>query len=210
MKKNELISLKDVEGNETNPFVVELKGHMYLQPKANTIIAKGQSIVDTTTGEIIREGVLIGKRKIVDKSQFAKIYASEIAVLYDLSKSAKNVFLHLSKVMDYDNKAIFDYKKEYAKLGYKTEYSTLMGLRELITRGIIAKHLVDNIYWLNPTIICKGERFAKYTEYVIGTPEEVINQEAKLKVQNKNMFDRLPQTIENKIEKTKGKTLITD
>ena len=84
---------------ETNPFIVELKGKMYLQPRANTIIAKGQSIVDTSTGEIIDESLLIGKRRIVDKSQFAKIYASEIGVLYDLSKTAQNVFLHLTKII---------------------------------------------------------------------------------------------------------------
>ena len=49
---------------------------MYLQPRANSIIAKGQSIVDTDTGEIVQDSVLIGRRKYVDKSQFAKLYAS--------------------------------------------------------------------------------------------------------------------------------------
>lgn len=42
---------KSENRHKTNPFIVELKGKMFLQPRANTIIAKGQSIVDTSTGE---------------------------------------------------------------------------------------------------------------------------------------------------------------
>ena len=78
---------------EKNPFTFELKGRMYLQPRANTIIAKGQALIDTTTGEVINETILIGKRKVVDKSKFAKLYMAEIAILYELSKPAQNVFL---------------------------------------------------------------------------------------------------------------------
>ena len=68
MGQIELVSLKDVQGFEVNPFMVELQGRMYLQPRANTIIAKGQSIINTDTGELIDEAVLLGRRKIVDSS----------------------------------------------------------------------------------------------------------------------------------------------
>ena len=109
----DLVSLKDIPRAENNPFVFNLRGKMYLQPRANTIVAKGQEIIDTTTGEVIQDSVLIGRRKVVDKSQFAKVYASEIGMLFDLSKPAINVFMYLTKVMDYENKAIFDYNREY-------------------------------------------------------------------------------------------------
>ena len=170
---------------DVNPFIVELKGKMYLQPRANTIIAKGQSIVDTSTGEIIDESVLIGKRRVVDKSQFAKIYASSIATLYDLSKAGQNVFLYLTKVMDYDNKAYFNYNLHYEKMGYKSKSPALKGIRELIGRNIIAPHENTHNYWLNPTIVCKGERFAMYTEFVVGNDGENSKrlQQAELKQQ---------------------------
>ena len=116
-------SLSTVQKYEKNPFVVELKGKMYLQPRANTIIQRGQEIVDTVTGEVIQGDMLIGRRRIVDKSQFAKIYASEIGVLFELSRTAIKVFMHLTKVMDYEQSAYFNYYKEFDKLGYKT-YST--------------------------------------------------------------------------------------
>lgn len=186
---------------ETNPFILELKGKMFLQPRANTIIAKGQQIVDTNTGEIIEEAVLIGKRKIVDKSQFAKLYASEIGILYDLSKPAKNVFLHLTKVMDYDNKAYINSEKDCKKIGYSTGLSVIKGLKELIKNDIIAPAIMPGWYWLNPKIVCKGERFAKYVEYVVGTPEEIISQEALLKKQGSSIYKSLPEETQEKIEK---------
>lgn len=204
-KENKLVSLRDVEGSETNPFMIELKGKMFLQPRANTIIAKSEAIIDTMTGELKQGGILIGKRKIVDKSQFAKLYASEIGILYELSKAGQNVFLHLTKVMDYDNKAIFDYRKEYTKLGYTSEMQPLKGLRELITRNIIAPHIVSNIYWLNPTIVSKGERFAKYTEYIVGESGENLREESMLKEQGRKIFEALPEEIEEKM-KSAGNT----
>lgn len=205
----EKISFKTLNKYENNPFIIELKDKMYLQPRANSIIAKGQSIVDTDTGEIVNESVLIGRRKYVDKSQFAKIYASEIGVLYELTKTAQNVFLYLTKIMDYDNKAIFDYKKQYSKLNYKSHHPCLRGLKELLSRDIIASHVVDSIWWLNPKIICKGERFAKYTEYVV-SKDEPVEPKAMMGQQMKKQMEIMPEEVENKMNYTSDKTLFDD
>lgn len=194
----ELVSLKNVKGHDENPFIVELKGKMYLQPRANTIIAKGQGITDLETGEIIQDDVLIGKRKVVDKSQFAKIYASEISILFGLSKTAINVLVYFMKVMDYDNKVLFDYRKEFKKLGYKTEIMPLKGLRELLTKNIIAAHTISSVYWINPTIVCKGERFAMYTEIVTKERHEkdMINSEKNL-ILKKQSYEKM-QSLDDK------------
>lgn len=207
--KKKLVSLKEIKTYETNPFMVELKGKMYLQPRANTIIAKEQGILNKETGELVSDKVLIGKRKIVDKSQFAKIYASEIGILHNLSRSGIMVFMHLSKEMDYENKAIFDYKRQFSKLGYKTEVPALQGLRELITQNIIAPHVVSGIWWMNPTIVCKGERFAKYTEYIT---QEEAEREAQmlLKQQGKRTMDLLPESVEEKYKYASSKGSTTE
>lgn len=210
MEHKNLVSLSNAKEYETNPFLVELKGKMFLQPKANSIIAKGQNIIDTQTGEIINESVLIGRRKIVDKSQFAKIYASSIGILYDLSKAAQNVFMYLTKNMDYDNRAYFNYPKDYKKLGYKTHKSSLIGLRELITNNIIACDVRPFHYWLNPTIVCKGERFAMYTEYVVGKDNEVVKGEQQLKQQFKDQIQQLPEQVDHKLNKANQGQLYVD
>ena len=210
IEKKQVPALNKLTGAETNPFVVELKGKMYLQPRANTIIARGQEIVDTNTGEIIRDDVLIGRRRVVDKSQFAKLYASEVGILFELSRPAVNVFLYLTKVMDYDNKAIFDYTREHKKLGYKSHKQCLIGIRELISKGIIYPHLVSGIWWLNPTIVCKGERFAVYTEYV--TEEKAARDDrmrermikatshSELAEQSREWYDDMNDATDGKLE----------
>ena len=196
-RKDELISLKDVKTYDKNPFIVDLKGKMFLQPRANMILARGQGIHNTETGEILNETPMIGKRKIVDKSQFAKIYASEIGILHDLSKAGILVFMHLSKVMDYENKALFDYQKQYKLIGYKSHKQPLRGIRELVSKNIIAPHIISGIWWMNPAIVCKGERFAKYTEYL--TEEEAHReQELLMKKQGKKFVEGMPEEVKRK------------
>ena len=173
--------------NEKNPFMVELKGKMYLQPRANAIIAKGEHIVDKITGEILEDNVLIGRRKEVDKSQFAKIYASEIAILFDLSRTAINVLLYIMRVMDFENKAYIN-TGDPKKIGYKTSLSVRNALKELISKHILAPAMAPGWYWVNPTIICKGERFAKYTEYVTKEYAEKEEARRKLKEDKKEIY----------------------
>ena len=200
MEKTEkkLPSLRDKE-YEKNPFVLQLKDKMFIQPRANTIIAKGEKIIDTNTGEIIKEHILIGRKKYVDKSQFAKIYATEIGVLYDLSKTAQNVFFYLSKVMDFDNRAILNHSVHCKKIGYKTNTPVIKGLRELIQAGIIASSDTAHVYWLNPLIVCKGERFAKYMEYVATDDPNLLDGETEVKKQGKKQIESLPPQVEKKV-----------
>ncbi|REC47656.1 hypothetical protein DRF62_20010 [Chryseobacterium piscium] len=198
------VKLNDIKKHETNPFMVELKGKMFLQPRANMIIAKGENIVNMETGEVIKDNTLIGRRKVVDKSQFAKIYASEIGILYELSKSAQNVFLYLTKVMDYDNKAYFNYLSDFQKLGYKGYNTPYLGLKELIQRDIIASAVMPHFYWMNPAIVCKGERFSKYTEYL--TEEEAKReQEFLLKQQGRKFIENMPQSVSDKFSYASNK-----
>lgn len=156
---------------KTNPFIGELDGVMFLKPKATTILAKDEAVIDQTTGEIKRgKDLLIGRRKVVDKSQFAKIYMDKIADIMRLSKSAVKVLVYLSGKMDYDNKAFLNAKDDYEKIGYKTSQVVSKGLKELISKGIIAISNMPGFYWLNPIYVCKGERFSIYDEWI--TEEE--------------------------------------
>lgn len=185
---------------DENPFMVQLKGKMFLQPRANMIIAKGENLINTETGEVLKENTLIGRRKVVDKSQFAKIYASEIGTLYDLSKTAQNVFLYLTKVMDYDNKAYFSYVNDLKKIGYKSSGTIYRALKELVKKNIIAPSTMSNIWWLNPVIVCKGERFAKYTEFL--TEEEAKREErAIMAKQNQKLKNRTPEEVSEKYKR---------
>lgn len=163
-----LVRLNEIEKYINNPFYQELNGKMYIQPRANTIIAKNQALVDTETGEVIRdEQMLIGKRKYVDRSHFAKIYFTEIGEILSLSPRAIKLLIYISKIMDYEQKAYLNYNKIHEKVGYRNYHQVLTGVRELLTKKIIAASDMEHWYWINPIYICKGERFSKYTEYVL-------------------------------------------
>lgn len=187
--------LIELEKHETNPFIVELKGKMYLQPKPNTIVAKGQAIVSTETGEIVEDAVLMGRRKIVDRTMFAKLYFSELATIYDLSKCAYQVLLYISKKMDFENKVIINTESACKEMNYKSYQSVAKGLRELADKNIIAVGHIMGVYWVNPLFVCKGERFAKYTEIIT---EEYANKQLKEQTQQK--FDALDGQTSHSLE----------
>jgi hypothetical protein len=200
-----LPKLSEQEKHEKNPFMLELQGKMYLQPRANYLVGKDKKVLDMATGEI-EENLLIGSRKIVDKSQFAKIYASEIGILFDLTKTAINVFMYLSKIMDYDNRAYFNYNREYKKVGYKSHVPCLKGLRELVKHNIIACDIRENHFWLNPALICKGERFTKFIQYEVskGERNELDIAKAELKKGNIEFYETANAKTGGKLEAMNG------
>lgn len=169
--------MKDIKKFDHNPFVRELNGVMYIQPRANVILSQGEAIVDVETGEVSKERKLIGRQKMVDKSEFTKVYAKSIGLLMEFAPNTIKVLVYLLGKVDYENKVIFSYTKDYSRLGYKTHNSVYKGLLELLENKVIAPHCYSDIWWINPLFVCKGERFATYTEYVKskdGTTQDAI------------------------------------
>ena len=109
------------------------------------------------------------------------------------------VLMHLADVMEYNQRAFFNYSKSYKKIGCNSHKPTLIGIKELINHNIIAPAIMPHYYWINPTIICKGERFAIYTEYVNGD----INAESVYKKQIHEKYKNLPEEVRKKLEYTK-------
>ena len=193
------------KGYQTNPFVLELKGKMYLQPKPNTIIARGEQIVDTTTGEVVEDSVLMGRRKVVDRSLFAKIYFYKIQEIFNLSKAAIKVLMYMAEHMGFDTMVILNAKQEAIQIGYKSQQAVQRGIKELLDCGIIAQGRVSGMYWMNPLYICKGERFAMYLEYT--TKEYAAKSEERramiqdqLKEQAAHQMDGLDERTEHSIQ----------
>lgn len=199
MENKKTPKLSELQKNWTNPFILDLQGRMFLQPKPNTVIAKGEQIVDTTTGEVIKDTVLIGRRKVVDRTEFAKLYFTELKTIYELSRCAYNVLMYIAKRMDFENKVILSAESEYQTLGYKQALPVRNGLRELASKGIIAGGPIPSMYWVNPIFICKGERFAMYTEYVT---EDLDSQqiEGQLKAQAADRYNALDEHTQHSLD----------
>lgn len=89
-------------------------------------------------------------------------------------------------------------------MGYKGYNTPYLGLKELIQRDIIASAVMPHFYWMNPAIVCKGERFSKYTEYL--TEEEAKReQEFLLKQQGRKFIENMPQSVSDKFSYASNK-----
>lgn len=153
---------------EVNPFVRALAepGVMMVRPKQDSVIAKAEGIIDLDTGEIQRDILLMGRRKFVDKADFTKVYARNIGFIFDLSRSYQKVFRYiLENIMYADNMVILNPSKVCEVEGIvRATYER--AINALLHHKVIAKSINVHMYFVNPVFICKGERFAMYTEYV--------------------------------------------
>ena len=64
---------------------------MMIKPKQNSVIARAEGIVDLDTGEIQKDMLLMGRRKLVDKANFTKVYAQNIGFIFNLSRACQKV-----------------------------------------------------------------------------------------------------------------------
>lgn len=179
---------KKNNGYEKNPFTKELRGRMFIQPRANMVIAKDEKLVNTETGEIMKDATLLGRQKIVDKSEFVKIYASNIGDMMELTPRGKRAFIYICKNLTYNNEVWMPVKN----LGYKHTKSATDGIKELLNKNMIAISQKPEHYWVNPLYICKGERFAKYTTYITEETRGNYGDAIKSVMGNENANKQLP------------------
>ena len=155
--------------HEKYPFLLEYK-HIYSGQNEDEwdekhIITEVDEFTDVSPTGVKtskEKRLIIGTTKYVNEDEFAEIYASEIATLYGLSKTARNVFMYLFREMDSENKSFFNWKKIYKNYG--TPYK---GITELIENMIIAPTLIQNVYWISPAMASRNKRFTRYTEYIV-------------------------------------------
>lgn len=177
---------------ETNPFIKELGGKMFIQPRANMIIGKSEALINKETGEILKDSAIIGRQKLVDKSQFAKIYIKNIGQMLELKANSIKVLMYLTNKMDYESKSFLNYNSQFKKVGYKSAVTVFNALRELIKNNVIAASIMPHFYWMNPMYICKGERFSIYTEYVVKEKGGSYGEAVKNVMGNENANKQLP------------------
>lgn len=166
MTKDVIQKKREVPEYKENPFLKDLAnpGVMMVKPKQNSFIAKSEGIIDFDTGEVQKDALLLARRKFVDQAEFAKIYAKNVGFIFDLSKSTQKVFRYLLEGLKYDNTVILNPNQTCESEGIvRTTFDR--AVKNLLHYKVIAKSINVHIYFVNPVFICKGERFAMYTEF---------------------------------------------
>jgi hypothetical protein len=159
-----IVGVREAETFTANPFMSDLT--VITRPKRLTV-SRNSSIIDQSTGEV--EGFTeIAQVVLVDEAQFVKVFTKDLAVWFDLSKSALRVFgFIMTTTQKYIGSDLIylDFKTDEAKQFITSSRSVYAGLAELIDKQFIAKHQSAGWYYINPSMIFNGNRARFVKEY---------------------------------------------
>lgn len=181
------VKVREVVRYESNPFiegmVVPIKGQKVQLSK----LGKDDNIlVNQSTGEI--QGTHITTYRKVDAEQFVKLFTANIALTFDLKAAgikAFNVLVWMLQnnsvskdLIPLDKFALeaflkaHDYRKPPIKLSQPTFWR---GLAELESAQIVAKHVRQGWYFINPNFVFNGDRIA-FTTVIEQRDQKKINE----------------------------------
>lgn len=159
------VGVRSAQKYEVNPFidrlVVKTRGR-------KVTVARGSTLVDMQTGEI--EGVTeIAQIVEVDEGQFVKLFTKDLAIWFDLNKSAMRVFGALLATVQKESigrdLVFFDHTSDQTKEFGMSKQTFYRGVEELIEKGFIARHRSAGWYFTNPAMFFNGNRARFVKEY---------------------------------------------
>lgn len=185
------------ESFESNPWVDSLATTI---KKGNQITAMGRSsrVVDSATGEVSDSEIAMVSKKVVDKEEFIKIFEGGISNIFDLTKSARDLFravlqMYLNQKMAGEKIYVSDVTLK--EVGYAKARSTKNNaLNQLLKAGFIAKIKGEqNWYWVNPNMFYKGNRITLINQLAVeGTAEGEQLKEEQADLEAKSQQTQLP------------------
>lgn len=171
---------KQVVRYEENPFVAGMVIPVGKQSVKVDLMGKDKNVlVNESTGEL--RGTHVTTYKRVDKEQFIKLFTSNIKLTFELKSAGIKAFTvlmwslqnnSLSKdVVPLDKFVLDDF------IAAQTDVSLSIatfgrGLAELEKAKIIAKHVRQGWFFINPSFVFNGDRIAFTTIIQRGTETE--------------------------------------
>lgn len=152
-----------------NPFVERAIQDIRIVKKTQVIRPKNKDEIQMITSS---EGEVTGYTAFtrfieVDEERFAKVYLSQFASFWELSKAAIRVFSYILSVLKpKQDSFIFKMDDCLEHTKYKHKKDVLSGLGNLIECNIIARSNYDWEYFINPLVVFNGDRVAFTKMYV--------------------------------------------
>lgn len=174
--------------SEDNPFVEEALTGIQKQTVRKTRVIRPddglakqvQQIVVNADGEATGYGAFMQYIE-VDEDKFAKIYLSQFAAFWELSKPAIRVFGYLLSVLKPgQDRLIFRMDKALAYTNYGHRNNIATGLSNLLECGIIARTPYDDEYFINPLVFFNGNRVTFAKTYVRKRKEQLDKNQLAL------------------------------
>jgi hypothetical protein len=166
------VGVRSAQKYEVNPFIDRLT----VKTRGRKVtVARGSTLVNMQTGEI--EGVTeIAQIVEVDEGQFVKLFTKDLAVWFDLNKSAMRVFGALLATIQRESigkdLVFFDHTSEQTKQFGMSKQTFYRGVEELIEKGFIARHRSAGWYFTNPAMFFNGNRARFVKEYRMKTVKQ--------------------------------------
>jgi hypothetical protein len=164
--------LGDFESFTANPFIEEAVNNIERQTVRKTkmirpdgtLTKQAQLVVSNSeTGEAVGFGAFMQYVEL-DEEKFAKLYVSQFAAFWELSKPAIRVFgFILTLVRPGADSFVLRMDKALDFTKYAHRKMVLSGLSDLVKNGIIARSKYADEYFINPLVFFNGNRvvFAK-------------------------------------------------
>ena len=151
----------------TNPFIEKSIETIQKNSVIKRQYMKGDKGVESSIinqdAEIVGQSVFVRLIE-VDEDKFAKLYLSELGILWDMKKPALKLFSYIMTILNINSDEIYlSPIKAGEYTGYKTITAINNALSQLLELGVIARNVEPNWYYINPLIIFNGSRvtFAK-------------------------------------------------
>lgn len=172
---------------EENPFVEKAIQDIKIVQRTQVIRPQNQDeiqlIVNSGTGEVQGHTAFM-KYVEVDEEQFAKVYLSQFAAFWELTKPAIRVFgFIMTRLKPKQDFFYFDMEDCMAHTGYTHRNNILTGLSCLIECGIIARSNKAYKYFINPLVVFNGDRVSFAKTYI-------KKKQKKLDTQQLSIFDQ--------------------
>lgn len=141
---------------KTNPFIKTL--FIKESTKIKKIANSDLKIIDST-GKKIEDNIVYAKEHNVDRTPFVKLFNTKF--LLKLGSTGIALFDYIcNHAIRYNTDYIVLYNDDIlSRTKYNSIKSIYKGINELINAKLLAKSNTPNIYWINPAIIYKGERW---------------------------------------------------
>jgi hypothetical protein len=154
---------------EENPFIENAIKEIEITKRTKVQRATNQSVIQHVVNQ---DGELTGHTAFlqyieVDEEKFAKIYLSQFASFWELSKPAIRVFGYIiTMIKPNQDRFIFRMDEALKHTKYTHENSILTGLSSLVECKIIARTRYDWEYFINPLVAFNGNRVTFAKTYV--------------------------------------------
>lgn len=165
-ENREITGVRSAPAHKENPFLqgslVAVKGR-----KKNYTVASGAMTLTDSRGTV-QGTVQHTITRIVDDTQFVKLFSDGVAGMYDLGRPGAKVFRFLfDEVQKNPNQdRMYLYFMDALEDPWRIPKSTFFkGMAELLEKGFLAKSANPNMFFLNPSMMWNGDRFRFVQEY---------------------------------------------